>query len=78
MTMTIETVSDFRRAMRSGPYAFPGGYPLFFVMADGEALSFKAARDNRRELLTPCETAPSGRMTVGCRLRSPSIGKRRT
>jgi hypothetical protein len=28
-----------------------GGYPLFFVAADGEALSFNAVRDNLREVL---------------------------
>jgi hypothetical protein len=49
--MLINSISDFRRALRHGPYAWPGGYPCFFVMADGEALSFAAARENRRELL---------------------------
>ena len=37
--------------MRAGPYAWPGGYPLFFVAADGVALSFDAVRDNLREVL---------------------------
>lgn len=37
--------------MRHGPYAWPGGYPMFFVMADGEALSFDAAKKERRCLL---------------------------
>lgn len=37
--------------MRNGPYAWPGGYPLYFVTADGEALSFKAARAERRNIL---------------------------
>ena len=49
--MTINTISDFRRAMRNGPYAWPGGYPLYFVMSDGEALSFDAARKERRQIL---------------------------
>lgn len=49
--MQILTVSDLRKAFRHGPYAWPGGYPCYFVMADGEALSFKAARENRRLLL---------------------------
>jgi hypothetical protein len=55
--MQINSISDFRRAMRNGPYAWPGGYPLYFVMSDGEALSFRAARDNRRAIL---ETLVSG------------------
>lgn len=47
----IETISDFRAAMRSGPYAWPGGYPLYFVMADGGACSFATAKAERREFL---------------------------
>lgn len=49
--MPINSISDYRRAIRNGPYAWPGGYPLYFVMADGESLSFKAAKENRREIL---------------------------
>jgi hypothetical protein len=44
------TISDFRRDIRH-PYAWPGGYPCYFVMADGEALSFKAAKAERRLIL---------------------------
>lgn len=49
--MMITSVGDFRKAIRLGPYAWPGGYPLYFVMADGEALCFKAAKQEKRELL---------------------------
>jgi hypothetical protein len=49
--MRIETISDFRAAMRNGPYAWPGGYPLFFVTHDCAALSFKAVKENRRQIL---------------------------
>lgn len=28
------------------PYAWPGGYPRFFLMSDGECLSFEAAKEN--------------------------------
>jgi hypothetical protein len=49
--MLINSISDFRRAMRNGAYAWPGGYPMFFLMSDGEALSFKAAKENVREML---------------------------
>lgn len=37
------TVEQFDEALGAGPYAWPGSYPLFFVMLDGGALSFKAA-----------------------------------
>jgi len=36
--MKINTVKDFGEALRNGPYAWPGGYPLFFITADGGAL----------------------------------------
>lgn len=49
--MEIKTIADFRRAMRHGPYAWPGGYPCYFVMSDGEAMSFASARECRRCLL---------------------------
>ena len=44
--MKIETVTDFDTALDYGPYSWPGGYPVFFIMADGEALSFTAALQN--------------------------------
>lgn len=49
--MEIKTISDFRKAIRQGPYAWPGGYPLYFVMEDGEALSFASAKRERRNLI---------------------------
>ena len=44
------TVSDFRRDIRA-PYAWPGGYPRYFLCSDGEALSFATAEENRRAIL---------------------------
>lgn len=49
--MQIKTISDFRQAMRQGPYAWPGGYPLYFFTSDGAALSFEAAKKERRLIL---------------------------
>jgi hypothetical protein len=40
--MEIRTVQQFRGAVQYGPYAWPGGYPLFFLTDEGEALSFEA------------------------------------
>jgi hypothetical protein len=45
------SISDFRRDIRLGKYAWPGGYPRYFVMNDGEALSFESAKTNRRLIL---------------------------
>jgi hypothetical protein len=49
--MLINSISDFRRAMRHGPFTGLGGYPVYFIMSDGEALSFEAARKERRLIL---------------------------
>lgn len=49
--MEIKTISDFRAAMRQGPFAWPGGYPCYFVTSDGAALSFDSAKKERRLIL---------------------------
>ena len=59
------SVSDFRRDYRCGPYAWPGGYPLYFVTADGCALSFAAAKSERRNVL---EAIAGGQLTDGWRV----------
>lgn len=45
------TIQEFKQALRNGPYAWPGGYPIYFVTADGDALSFKAAKENSRLIM---------------------------
>jgi hypothetical protein len=49
--MEIKTISDFRAAIRNGAYAWPGGYPLYFISSDGAALSFNSAKSQRRNVL---------------------------
>lgn len=49
--MQINSVSDFRRIYRQGPYAWPGGYPLYFITDDGAVISFHAAKYHRRDIL---------------------------
>lgn len=49
--MQIDSISDFRKAVRNGPYAWPGGYPLFWVTADGGVCSFAVAKSERRNML---------------------------
>ena len=39
----IAILRQVKQAIRQ-PYAWPGGYPLYVRMADGEALSIEAAR----------------------------------
>jgi hypothetical protein len=47
----INSISDFRAAVRYGPYAWPGGYPLYFITSDGAVLSFEAVKSERRNIL---------------------------
>lgn len=49
--MMINNSKDLRTALRNGPYTWLGGYPLYFITHDGEALSFKAVRDEYRLVL---------------------------
>jgi len=43
----INTVQEFGAALKQGPYAWPGGYPLYFVTSDGGSLSFATAWNER-------------------------------
>lgn len=47
----INTTQDFRRAITSGPYAWPGGYDIFFTTTDGGALCYSCAEKERRLIL---------------------------
>jgi len=49
--MQINSISDFRKAVRNGPYAWPGGYPLYFICDDGGALCCACAKTERRNIL---------------------------
>ena len=45
----VEILHQVKHAIRH-KYAWPGGYPLFVLMHDGEALSCDAARENWRQI----------------------------
>jgi hypothetical protein len=45
----IASGADLRATLRNGPYAWPGGYPLYFVTNDGEVLSFAAVLERIEE-----------------------------
>lgn len=46
------TLAQIKSALRNGPYAFPGGYPLYFVTQSGDALDFDTVRTNLREVFS--------------------------
>jgi hypothetical protein len=63
----IETASQFKATIRAGAYAWPGGYPLYFITKDGAALCFACARKEARQVfwdfLNDCST---GWHITGC------------
>ena len=40
----IKTSRDLLETLAAGPYAWPGGYPMYFITHDGCALSFDAVK----------------------------------
>lgn len=40
----INSTLELRATLRAGAYAWPGGYPMFFITSDGAALSFESVR----------------------------------
>jgi hypothetical protein len=50
MPLPILTLEQLTSALQQGSYSSIGSYPLFFVTQDGEALSPKAAEENRQLL----------------------------
>ena len=40
-------VRQFVEFLSAGPYTWPGGYPIYFVTADGGVISFEAAKENK-------------------------------
>jgi hypothetical protein len=65
----ITTTHQMKATLRAGPYAWPGGYPLYFIMSDGEALSFDAARAELRQILPAIhQRLNDGWRVVGCEI----------
>lgn len=42
----IANTQELRATLRAGPYAWPGGYQMYFIANDGAALSFESVREN--------------------------------
>ena len=49
--MYINNTRELKSALRAGPHAWPGGYPIYFVTADSGALAFKTVRTEFRHIL---------------------------
>ena len=53
--MEINTVADLDEALERGPWAWPGGYPLYFITDDGGALSFKTVKEEYDQIAESIE-----------------------
>ena len=61
------TLLEIKKQLRSGQYAWPGGYPLFFITRDGAALSFDAVRAEWRQVVWDhLHNASTGWRVVAC------------
>jgi len=49
--MTINNKQDLAKAYRSGPYAWPGGYPVYLRLSDGEVLCWDCFKSEYRQLV---------------------------
>jgi hypothetical protein len=65
----IETVSDLKSTLRAGQYAWPGGYPLYFICDDGAALSFDSVKDNLAQVICAIRHGlRDGWRVIGCEI----------
>ena len=63
----ISTVADLKATIRAGQYAWPGGYPMFFITSDGAALSFDAVEQEFSQVAYAVRhKSNDGWRVVGC------------
>jgi hypothetical protein len=55
--MKIDTLHQLADILAHGPYAWPGGYPKHFLMADGGVCCYECVSQNRIEAFA---AAPGG------------------
>ena len=66
----IDTVAQLKATLRAGDKTWPGFYPLFLIMADGEAMSFESARKEFRQIADAIRSndTRSGWRVTGCEI----------
>ena len=47
----IKAAKGFLQQLKDGAYAWPGGYPMFFITADGAVISFRAAQEEKAQIV---------------------------
>jgi hypothetical protein len=65
----IQNASQLKATLRNGEFAWPGGYQMYLITNDGQAMCFKCAIKNFRlvvsDWLSNCDT---GWKIVGCEI----------
>ena len=62
----LYTIDQFQADLDQ-PYAWPGGYPRYFITSDGAALSFKSALHNSHLIIDSIrENSNDGWQVVAC------------
>ncbi len=69
----IKTVADLKATLRAGPYAWPGGYPLYFILADGESASFNTVKAEFRHICASYLEGDSAWQVIGCDVNYESV-----
>jgi hypothetical protein len=65
----INSVADFKATLRAGAYAWPGGYPLFFIANDGEAICFSCGKTEFSAIANSIATlAADGWNIIACEI----------
>lgn len=60
------TIEQFKQDLCE-PYAWPGGYPRYFITSDGAAISYKSAIHNQKLIIDSInESLNDGWQVVGC------------
>lgn len=49
--MKINNTKELKQALRNGPYAWPGGYPTFFIASDSEPLCHDCVKRNFKQVI---------------------------
>jgi hypothetical protein len=63
----INSVADLKAVLRNGAFAWPGGYPMYFLAGDGGALSFDSIRENLATVMAAIQAHDSsGWRVVAC------------
>ena len=60
------TKSDLQLFIRSGGYAWPGGYQCALLMSDGECIDVQSARENYRQIRRNMAPVPTNRDWSPC------------